>query len=370
MQGGAWNPTNQLGGAEFETSAPIPDANSTGDYVAPNKDYSLLQYRNLLKDASPYFVAAGLSGSKETKDPITNKVTNYRNSIKITNDAVVATGDNSRKRSGLRTRPVGADIQDQIDMAAQYAQYTVVINGNPDLAATTAKYRGKSSTDADYAFLADGNSLEYANHLPGSDFIAGLPGALAVANWQPQRLMAPVMGVGLVGQRGGGALVYSNAPTVRKYCGDKNFLADRVQAQLALLETKKIGLSESSKGKVETMLRQLNATEQSLCGIYDQLDAYIGASGESGHAEDITGSKEPELRSIQSKLSELKTRKRKLAGQALSTIMTLEEVMIRAVGKALKAHDPKDESKKADDGSVTGASMASKFTSSFPTAAK
>ena len=75
------------------------------------------------------------------------------------------------------------------------------------------------------------------------------------------------------------------------------------------------------------MLAVLKAVEGSLCVAYDKMDALLANKGED---------KEYDLDDINASLSELKAKKRKLSGQALSTIMTLEDVMYKAASKALK----------------------------------
>ena len=131
----------------------------------------------------------------------------------------------------------------------------------------------------------------------------------------------------LVAQRGGGAMVYSNAPSVRKYCGDGNFLAQRISSLQASLASNNIKLTGKSTDKVTKMLAVLKAVEGSLCVAYDKMDALLANKGED---------KEYDLDDINASLSELKAKKRKISGQALSTIMTLEDVMYKAASKALK----------------------------------
>ena len=84
------------------------------------------------------------------------------------------------------------------------------------------------------------------------------------------------------------------------------------------------------------MLRMLKEVESSLCVTYDKLDALIGSNGDKVAAIKEGEKKgQFELDDLNSNLSELKAKKRKLSGQALSTIMTLEEVITNAVRKGM-----------------------------------
>jgi len=298
-------------------SAPRPNSNSTlTEGGLPGLGNNAFEFRQELVKLNPAYVFALLKGKNMmTVDQETGKV--------------AFNGDEAANIKSILAR-----------MTAEYATYAVLDKDlNPDFKATADKYAGVSQRqgkDVDLSFLPVGGQGEYANHLPSSDFISGLPGALAIANYQPQRLMHPVMGASLLAQRGGGAIVYSNAPSVRKYCGDKNFLEERVNQQLETLRAKNINLTENSKIKVESMLRMLKEVESSLCVTYDKLDALIGSNGDKVAAIKEGEKKgQFELDDLNSNLSELKAKKRKLSGQALSTIMTLEEVITNAVRKGM-----------------------------------
>ena len=305
-------------------SAPQPNSNSTLTVGGlPGNGNNAFEFRQELVKMNPAYVLESLKDQQL---------------FTIANGKVAFNGPNAKDIKSILAR-----------MAAEYATYAVLDkNGQPDYQATANKYAGVSQRqgkDVDLTFLPVGGQGDYANHLPSSDFISGLPGALAIANYQPQRLMHPVMGASLLAQRGGGAIVYSNAPSVRKYCGDKNFLEQRVRQQLETLQAKNINLTENSRTKVESMLRMLKEVESSLCITYDKLDALIGSNGDKVAAiQDGDKKGQFELDDLNANLSELKAKKRKLSGQALSTIMTLEEVITNAVRKGMDK-EPTAESK-------------------------
>ena len=301
-------------GADNDTPyyAPKPDSNSTGDFTS-SAGTDIADYRDSLKKMNPAKVALA-NTDKVAIDKATGKV------VLLTAFAKRAASD-------------GVSQTDQ--MIADYAQFAKTTQDaeskvwSIDVAKTERAYSGFNNLKkpVDLQFLPDGGVGDYANHLPSSEFISGLPGALAIANFQPLRLMPPVMAHSLVAQRGGGAMVYSNAPSVRKYCGDGNFLAQRISSLQASLKSNNISLTGKSTKKVEKMLAVLKAVEGSLCVAYDKMDALLANKGED---------KEYDLDDINASLSELKAKKRKLSGQALSTIMTLEDVMYKAASKALK----------------------------------
>ena len=289
--------------------APKPNSGSTGNYVAHSTE-DIIQYREKLQKMHPGKVAKGLSTYLQVRDG---------------NQLVVKEG----QQDALEANNILA-------MTVQYALQHAKVSDNK--VNVDFKYSGddydKDALIARLDFLPTGGVGEYSNHLPSSDFIAGLPGALAIANYQPMRLMTPVMSHSLMAQSGGGAIVYSNAPTVRKYCGDANFLAKRVEQQLATLSARNIQLTSNSGKKVQDMIDMLKATEAGLCQAYDQLDAFMGANGEIKPGVKMPGKNT--LENIQSNLTDLKARKRRISGQALSTIMTLEDVMYKAAREALK----------------------------------
>lgn len=289
--------------------APKPNSGSIGDY-AKHSTEDIIQYREKLQKMHPGKVAKGLSTYLQVRDG---------------NQLVVKEG----QQDALEANNILA-------MTVQYALQHAKVSDNK--VNVDFKYSGddydKDALIARLDFLPTGGVGEYSNHLPSSDFIAGLPGALAIANYQPMRLMTPVMSHSLMAQSGGGAIVYSNAPTVRKYCGDANFLAKRVEQQLATLSARNIQLTSNSGKKVQDMIDMLKATEAGLCQAYDQLDAFMGANGEIKPGVKMPGKNT--LENIQSNLTDLKARKRRISGQALSTIMTLEDVMYKAAREALK----------------------------------
>lgn len=350
MEGGAWG-SSQVGGATMPEIPPVSKAmGGNTKAVAAAKAYkAALEQSQTGKDSdTPYFAPRpdGNSIQKYTK-PLTGEIATVRESLKGYNPASVALKnptmvaiDKATGRVVLKT-----DFKDNIgsktstqQMIADYAQFAKTKKRQDgtweiDEQGTIDSYAGFTSGNktVNLEFLPKGGQGDYANHLPSSDFISGLPGALAIANFQPQRLMPPVMGLGLINtQSGGGAMVYSNAPTVRKYCGDGNFLAKRIEALRNALSDSNIKLTATSTSKVTKMLNVLKAVEGSLCVAYDKMDALLG-SGEEG---------EVDLDDLNGRLSELKAKKRKLSGQALSTIMTLEDVMYKAASQALK--DSKD----------------------------
>ena len=193
-----------------------------------------------------------------------------------------------------------------------------------------------------YGFLPQGGVGNYVNHLPNSTQINGLPGAMALASFVPINLNPWMpMREGSVGQTGGGAFVLSNAPSVAKYCADSNYLVSEVQKQLDLMKAKNMSLSASSEQKVKNLLGKLKAAEASLCKTYTLLDAFIGSSEADG-SNDIMRGQAPKanLSDLQARKQQLTDEKRRLSVKALSTVLTLQDIVTNAVRQAMPAVGP------------------------------
>ena len=203
---------------------------------------------------------------------------------------------------------------------------------------------GSTSGPADYSFLAKGGVGAYATHLP-TNIVSGLPGAMALAAFQPISLN-PLMVMngreGNIGQTGGGAFILSNAPSVRKYCADSNYLITEVNRQLALMTQKGLTLTQSSKAKVDNLLAKLQNSEAELCKTHELLDALIGSkeAGEPIVIEDASGNAVKfddaniDLNDVQQSKNKLEALKRKLSVKALSTVLTLSDIVTNAIRKA------------------------------------
>lgn len=186
-----------------------------------------------------------------------------------------------------------------------------------------------------YGFLPVGGVGNYVNHLPNNTQINGLPGAMALASFVPINLN-PWMREGSVGQTGGGAFVLSNAPSVAKYCADSNYLVGEVKKQLSLMGAKNMGLSANSENKVKNLLAKLQTAEASLCKTYTLLDAFIGATEQDGTNDVMrNNTKTAELGDLQARKDQLLAEKRKLSVKALSTVLTLQDIVTNAVRAGL-----------------------------------
>jgi hypothetical protein len=193
-----------------------------------------------------------------------------------------------------------------------------------------------------YGFLPVGGVGNYVNHLPNNTQINGLPGAMALASFVPINLNPWMpMREGSVGQTGG-AFVLSNAPSVAKYCADSNYLVSEVKKQLSLMKQKNMTLSAGSEQKVMNLLGKLQQAEASLCKTYTLLDAFIGSSeqgdGTPGSAPNaVMGSdaKGAHLADLEARRNKLGVEKRKLAVKALSTVLTLQDIVTNAVRNAM-----------------------------------
>lgn len=188
-----------------------------------------------------------------------------------------------------------------------------------------------------YGFLPVGGVGNYINHLPNNTQINGLPGAMALASFVPINLNPWMpMREGSVGQSGGGAFVLSNAPSVAKYCADSNYLVSEVKKQLSLMQQKNMSLSAGSKQKVMNLLGKLQQAEASLCQTYTLLDAFIGSSEGDGKNA-VMGNLAPKanLAELEARKNQLGDEKRKLAVKALSTVLTLQDIVTNAVRNAM-----------------------------------
>ena len=224
--------------------------------------------------------------------------------------------------------------------------------------------KGPTSTNNDYTFLAQGGVGAYATHLP-TDIVSGLPGAMALAAYQPISLN-PLMVMngreGNVGQTGGGAFILSSAPSVRKYCADSNYLVQEVNRQLALMQQKGLKLTSSSEAKVKNLLAKLQNSEAELCKTHELLDVIIGSkeAGEDVVVNDTNGNpvkfddRGIDLNDLNQAKDQLTALKRKLSVKALSTVLTLSDIVTKAVNAANNPNNPPGKLSTATTAATTG----------------
>ena len=257
----------------------------------------------------------------------------------------------AKPTTGAMTKMVSpAAIGGNEEMFFQYTKMVAIIMGyvadNCYFDAAGKIQQHNTSGAQGYGFLPQGGVGNYVNHLPNSTQINGLPGAMALASFVPINLNPWMpMREGSVGQTGGGAFVLSNAPSVAKYCADSNYLVSEVQKQLDLMKAKNMSLSASSEQKVKNLLGKLKAAEASLCKTYTLLDAFIGSSEADG-SNDIMRGQAPKanLSDLQARKQQLTDEKRRLSVKALSTVLTLQDIVTNAVRQAMpgpKVPNPK-----------------------------
>ena len=225
-----------------------------------------------------------------------------------------------------------------------YVADNTMINNNGALEDIGAS---QPSGVAGYAFLAQGGVGAYATHLPNSTVVDGLPGAMALAAFQPISFN-PIIGhinrEGNVGQTGGGAFVLSSAPSVRKYCADSNYLVQEIKRQQALMAQKGLTLTGSSQAKVDNLLAKLQRSEAELCKTYELLDNLVGAK-EDGKDLIVTDGQNVahdfqspiDINDVQQAQSQLQALKKKLSVKALSTVLTLSQIVQDAITNAATA---------------------------------
>ena len=253
----------------------------------------------------------------------------------------------AKPTTGAMTKMVSpAAIGGNEEMFFQYTKMVAIIMGyvadNCYFDAAGKIQQHNTSGAQGYGFLPQGGVGNYVNHLPNSTQINGLPGAMALASFVPINLNPWMpMREGSVGQTGGGAFVLSNAPSVAKYCADSNYLVSEVQKQLDLMKAKNMSLSASSEQKVKNLLGKLKAAEASLCKTYTLLDAFIGSSEADG-SNDIMRGQAPKanLSDLQARKQQLTDEKRRLSVKALSTVLTLQDIVTNAVRQAMPAVGP------------------------------
>jgi len=228
-----------------------------------------------------------------------------------------------------------------------YVADNTMINNNGELEDIGAS---QPAGVAGYAFLAQGGVGAYATHLPNSTTVDGLPGAMALAAFQPISFN-PIIGAinreGNVGQTGGGAFVLSSAPSVRKYCADSNYLVEEIKRQQALMTQKGLTLTASSQAKVNNLLAKLQRSEAELCKTYELLDNLVG-SKEDGKPLIVTDAQgvahdfqsPVDINDVQQAQSQLQALKKKLSVKALSTVLTLSQIVQDAVVAAGKQQGP------------------------------
>ena len=258
-------------------------------------------------------------------------------------DYVPTAGTIAKPTTGAMTKMVspGAAAGGQEELFFQYTKMAAIIMGyvaDNCYFDPAGKLQQHNSAGAQgYGFLPVGGVGNYVNHLPNNTQINGLPGAMALASFVPINLNPFMpMSEGSVGQTGGGAFVLSNAPSVAKYCADSNYLVSEVQKQLDLMRAKNMSLSPASEQKVKNLLGKLQNAEASLCKTYTLLDAFIGSSeadGSNGIMRD--DAKGADLSELEERKQQLADEKRRLSVKALSTVLTLQDIVTNAVRNAM-----------------------------------
>ena len=247
----------------------------------------------------------------------------------------------AKPTTGAMTKMVSPAGVGNEEMFFQYTKMAAIIMGyvadNCYFDSAGKLQQHNTSGAQGYGFLPVGGVGNYVNHLPNSTQINGLPGAMALASFVPINLNPWMpMREGSVGQTGGGAFVLSNAPSVAKYCADSNYLVSEVQKQLDLMRAKNMSLSASSEQKVKNLLGKLKAAEASLCKTYTLLDAFIGSSEADGSNAIMRGqAPKANLSDLQARKQQLTDEKRRLSVKALSTVLTLQDIVTNAVRQAM-----------------------------------
>ena len=244
----------------------------------------------------------------------------------------------------------GANPAEDIEDAYNLTKFAAIVMGyvadNTYFDAAGKLQQNNTSGAQGYGFLPVGGVGNYVNHLPSSTQVNGLPGAMALASFVPINLNPWMpMREGSVGQTGGGAFVLSNAPSVAKYCADSNYLVNEVQKQLDIMRAKNMQLSTASQNKVKNLLAKLQTAESSLCKTYALLDSFINSTGVDENGAPINNIMGPnvkgaEIEQLEARKQQLGEEKRKLAVKALSTVLTLQDIVTNAVRRAMGKTGP------------------------------
>lgn len=227
-------------------------------------------------------------------------------------------------------------------------------------------YINKTSGPDMYGFLPRGGiDTGYETHLPGPDDIEDLAGASAVVNRQfvrPMMMPMAFMGEGKPAQSGG-AIVVTNAPTVRKYCSGSNFLLQELNRIERTMKDKGITLSEASGRKLERLKKQLATSEQQLCDVYDDLDLLVASTktvdGVSTNAK-ITNLGNVNINDVRNKRDMLRKEVKKIQTVLFSSIMTLIDVVDRGTMRAFTKIQKQSEKRQADPEAAQAAADAAK----------
>lgn len=327
-----------------DTPGPILDL-GTGEWAEPDNFGALLQE---IRDVSPLMIGKHLIHIQNFNLPLLNSWNTVlvQDGSKVRVDYIDPTRRKRKPTTGEFTRmfSFNADQIPPIIDASELYNYTKMIAimmgyvaDNCYFDAAGKLQQHNTSGAQGYGFLPVGGVGNYINHLPNNTQINGLPGAMALASFVPINLNPWMpMSEGSVGQSGGGAFVLSNAPSVAKYCADSNYLVSEVKKQLSLMQQKNMSLSAGSKQKVMNLLGKLQQAEASLCQTYTLLDAFIGSSEGDGKNA-VMGNLAPKanLAELEARKNQLGDEKRKLAVKALSTVLTLQDIVTNAVRNAM-----------------------------------
>ena len=96
------------------------------------------------------------------------------------------------------------------------------------------------------------------------------------------------------------------------------------------MKNNNMALSASSASKVQGLLSKLKLAEDALCKTHDILDTIASKDGEAASNQGYNP-KALDISDLTHKLTALKAEKRKLSVKALSTVLTLTEIVRRAV---------------------------------------
>ena len=311
-----------------------------GNWAEPDNFGAIIEQ---IRDVSPLAFGKHIIDLTARNDPSVNlwatQLQQVGSTVRV--DYVNPASQIAKPTTGAITKMVSPGAVGNEEMFFQYTKMAAIIMGyvadNCYFDSAGKLQQHNTSGAQGYGFLPVGGVGNYVNHLPNSTQINGLPGAMALASFVPINLNPWMpMREGSVGQTGGGAFVLSNAPSVAKYCADSNYLVSEVQKQLDLMRAKNMSLSASSEQKVKNLLGKLKAAEASLCKTYTLLDAFIGSSEADGSNAIMRGqAPKANLSDLQARKQQLTDEKRRLSVKALSTVLTLQDIVTNAVRQAM-----------------------------------
>ena len=311
-----------------------------GNWAEPDNFGAIIEQ---IRDVSPLAFGKHIIDLTARNDPSVNlwatQLQQVGSTVRV--DYVNPASQIAKPTTGAITKMVSPGAVGNEEMFFQYTKMAAIIMGyvadNCYFDSAGKLQQHNTSGAQGYGFLPVGGVGNYVNHLPNSTQINGLPGAMALASFVPINLNPWMpMREGSVGQTGGGAFVLSNAPSVAKYCADSNYLVSEVQKQLDLMRAKNMSLSASSEQKVKNLLGKLKAAEASLCKTYTLLDAFIGSSEADGSNAIMRGqAPKANLSDLQARKQQLTDEKRRLSVKALSTVLTLQDIVTNEVRQAM-----------------------------------